>query len=367
MKKIFKNKALYFTVLLLSIMGLFYVYLSSSYSALTLFGNEKFFVIKHLIWLSVGLIGFHLVQFIPTKIIISLSKILYFICLVLLIGAVLAKNFDFLDAFFPSKLGARRWFNMPSKYFGVEFGFQPAELLKLVYSILLPSFLANIKGGKQNITKYLISFLLPVFLILMQPDFKSTLIIVAVGFSAVFFANYKIFTVLKVISPVLIIITLLLFTSTHSFRRIQTFLGTGDTNSEYHTKQIKIAVASGGINGVGIGKSIQKQDYLPEVAGDSIFAIIAEETGFLGSIFVVSLLYFLLYQIYISYKNCQDAYKKITIGCIMVWYSSQIFLNIGSMLQVIPLTGVPLPLISYGGSSLVFFLISFGLVLKYGD
>ena len=132
----------------------------------------------------------------------------------------------------------------------------------------------------------------------------------------------------------------------------------------YHITQILIALGSGGLFGVGLGNSVQKYGFLPEVTSDSIFAIIGEEFGFVGSTMIILILGFFLIKGYEIAKNARTDFGKYVVTGIMVWMSSQIFLNLMAMVKIMPLTGVPLPLLSYGGSSMVFGLLGLGIVLN---
>jgi cell division protein FtsW len=136
----------------------------------------------------------------------------------------------------------------------------------------------------------------------------------------------------------------------------------GDRNESYHVKQISIALGAGGFWGVGFGESRQKYQYLPEVASDSIFAVIGEEFGYIGTTFVIiAFTYLVLLGFNISRKAPDLLGRMLAVG-VTSWLGFQFFLNIAAMARLIPLTGVPIPLISYGGSSMVFSLMGLGVL-----
>ncbi len=138
----------------------------------------------------------------------------------------------------------------------------------------------------------------------------------------------------------------------------------------YHIRQVLLALGSGGIFGVGLGQSRQKFLFLPEAATDSIFAVIAEEVGFVGAIVLIGLFAAFVFRGLKIASNAPDKFSKILGTGIVVWIGTQVFLNIGSMVALIPLTGVPLPFFSYGGSALTMILIATGILLnisKYGE
>ena len=132
----------------------------------------------------------------------------------------------------------------------------------------------------------------------------------------------------------------------------------------YHLRQILIALGSGGLFGVGIGQSRQKHLFLPETATDSVFAVIAEEIGFVGATIVVALLVFFVLKAFKIARNAPDRYSQLLASGIAVWIGAQMFLNIASMVALTPLTGIPLPFFSYGGSSLTMMLLGIGILLN---
>jgi len=136
------------------------------------------------------------------------------------------------------------------------------------------------------------------------------------------------------------------------------------SGSAYHVRQILIALGSGGLFGVGIGHSRQKHLFLPETATDSVFAIIAEEVGFIGATALILILVAFLFQLIKIAKKAPDRFSFILASGIITWIGGQMFLNIGAMVALVPLTGIPLPFLSYGGSSLTMMLISIGILLN---
>jgi len=158
----------------------------------------------------------------------------------------------------------------------------------------------------------------------------------------------------------------LILSSPYRKQRLLTFLNpTSDPlGASYHIRQILIALGSGGLFGVGIGRSRQKFSYLPEATTDSIFAIVAEEIGFIGSALVIVIFINLIYRgIHIA-KNARSPFSQLLAGGITCWIGIQTLLNLAAMVALVPLTGIPLPLISYGGSSLVTVLTGIGLLLN---
>ena len=135
-------------------------------------------------------------------------------------------------------------------------------------------------------------------------------------------------------------------------------------SSSYHVKQILIALGSGGLTGVGIGNSLQKYAYLPESTTDSIFAIIAEELGFLGACFIIVVFLIIFWRSFLVAANAKDLFGKLLAGGISIFLAVQVLINLAAQTALLPLTGIPLPFISYGGSSLIVDLSSIGILLN---
>jgi cell division protein FtsW len=151
-------------------------------------------------------------------------------------------------------------------------------------------------------------------------------------------------------------------------QRLTALLSGNDADaSSYHVKQALMALGSGGIGGVGFGQSKQKYQYLPEVASDSIFAIIGEEFGFVGTACVVFAYLYLVYRGFVIAKNAPDLLGKLIATGVSSWLGIQFFVNVAAMTKIIPLTGVPIPLISYGGSSMVFSLMGLGILANINE
>ena len=159
-----------------------------------------------------------------------------------------------------------------------------------------------------------------------------------------------------------IFIFFILFNS-YSLNRVKTFLEVNSSEDQnYHQNQIEISLGSGGVFGIGLGKSRQKFSFLPEIYSDSIFAVIGEEAGMIGTYLVTFLIFYLVY-LGLKIASLQtDMYNKLLAVGISAWFGFQAVVNLASMAQLMPLTGVPLPLISYGGSSTIFLMTGLGIL-----
>ncbi|MEK7619293.1 MAG: putative lipid II flippase FtsW [Patescibacteria group bacterium] len=259
--------------------------------------------------------------------------------------------------------GARRWLHAG------PYLFQPSEFVKLTFLLYLATWLSK-KGEKhvQNFSYGFLPFLALLgtiaLLVIAQPDMGTMGIIVLIAFTMFAVGGAKFSHVTLAVFGGLIVAMVLVNTASYRFERFTTFLhpqqdpqGLG-----YHINQALLAVGSGGALGRGFGHSRQKFAYLPEVTGDSIFAIIAEELGFVLSIVLISLIMFLVFRGLAIARRTPDVFGRLVVVGVMSWIAFQSFINIGAMLSVLPLTGIPLPFISYGGSSLIILMAAAGIV-----
>lgn len=265
--------------------------------------------------------------------------------------------------------GAKRWINLG------PITFQPSELLKLGFIAYLASWISarknDIKSFKYGLFPFLIIVAFVGLILIAEPDI-GTLGVIAITSALMFFIGGGKFAqiALMVLLGAALLYGLVL-TNQHAMYRVQTFLNPSadPTGSGYQVKQALIAVGSGGIYGRGFGMSIQKFNYLPEPIGDSIFAVFAEEFGFIGSVALLALFLFFLYRGFLIVLRATDPFAKLLGAGILISIVIQSFINIGSMVSIIPLTGVPLIFVSQGGSALAIALLEIGILLnisKYG-
>ena len=263
--------------------------------------------------------------------------------------------------------GGERWVSL------ILFTFQPGELIKLSLIIYLASWLARTPLRAKNFAEGFVPFLLllgvVVGLLLLQPA-TSTAIIVAAGAVSLYFmggARIRFFA----LAAVMIVLTFSLILATadpkdYRIQRIKTFIGQSEDplGADYHISQTKLAIGAGGLTGVGFGQSTTKLSNLPEPLGDSIFAIVGEEFGFVGSMLLIALFTVFVMRGLVIAKKAPDPFGRlVTIGFISI-IGFQTFVNIAAISGVIPLTGVPLPFISYGGTALAVFLTMTGIIVN---
>ncbi len=337
-------------VLGLVIFGLIMVYDSSLVQGLKDFNDSYYYIRQQLIWVVLGFASMiFFSQFDYNSFKRFATPMLLFSFLLLL--AV------FIPGLGISGGGAHRWLKFGS------ITIQPTEIIKLTGVIFLSAVFE--KGAK------LIPFLatvLGVTLItgILQKDLGSTIVFVATSSLLYFASGAPIWQILISIPSGLGALALLIFTSPYRSKRILAFLDpfSDPQGSTYHILQVLIALGSGGLFGLGLGHSRQKFEYIPEVSTDSIFAIVGEELGFLGSIFLLCLFAALIIRGFKIAKNCADPFGKTLALGLTCWLGIQVVINLSSMTALLPLTGVPLPFISYGGSALVVNLTAVGILLN---
>jgi cell division protein FtsW len=345
------DRKLLFSTLLLTLLGLVAVADASAPIALSSFSDKFYFVKQQAIWGAIGL----LLLFLFSKIHYSFWEkiaIPLFIASVILLLAVLIPGIG------TEALGARRWILLAP----ISFSLQPSELAKLALAV----YFAKAASKDKKLLSYFIPLALLTLLIMLQPDLGTSLVIIGEGLSQIFLAGINLFhffgtTLLAVFASLVLILT-----SDYRKGRLLTFLEqTQDPLGKgYHIKQVLLALGAGGILGVGLGQSRQKYLFLPEAATDSIFAVIAEETGFIGAAILVFLFSFFIFRGFKIIGNAPDKFSQILSAGIVTWIGGQAILNIASMVALVPLTGIPLPFLSYGGSSLTMVLLATGILLN---
>ncbi len=260
--------------------------------------------------------------------------------------------------------GAQRWLNLGF------FKFQPSEMIKITTPMMISWYLSK-HGFPLKLKQLVIAGILicmPTLLIAKQPDLGTSLLVASSGAAVLFFAGLS-WRFMLITGIVLTSLTPVLWHFMHDYQRgrVLTFLNpeADPMGSGYHIIQSKIAIGSGGIYGKGwLGSTQSKLDYLPESSTDFIFAVFAEEFGLIGS-FVLLILYLLIIVrcLYIALE-AQDTYSRLLAGSLTFTFFVYIFVNIGMVIGILPVVGVPLPLVSYGGTSMVTLLASFGILMS---
>ncbi|MEK7589140.1 MAG: putative lipid II flippase FtsW [Patescibacteria group bacterium] len=254
------------------------------------------------------------------------------------------------------------------KVFGQTF--QPAEFIKLALVIYFAAWFGGRNDRIKNWTYGIIPFFLVVgfigLLLMLQPDLGTLIIVVAIALGVYLVAGvrWKDFAIMILIG--LLIGGGLIFLAPYRLNRVKTFLNPSfdPRGISYQLNQSLIAIGSGGVFGVGFGKSTQKFGFLPEAVGDSIFAVIVEELGLIGAGVLISLFLLLAFFMAQIAKKAPDKFAKLYVMGIATWIVVQVFINIAAVTGLGPLTGLPLPFVSYGGTATLALLSGIGIILN---
>lgn len=343
--------ALLLAVVGLTLFGLFMIFDASSYIAFRDFGDKYTYIKNQSLWVVIGFVALLGASYFD-------YRKLYNLALPILIAAIALLVLVFIPGFSVTALGATRWIN-----FGF-FVLQPSEFAKLALVIYLSAWFSTKEKGR--LPAFLLLVGLVIGLIMLQPDMGTAVIIFGVAVMLYFLSGASVLHILTIIPIVGILGFLLILIEPYRLSRLTTFLNpTQDIQtSSYHLRQILIALGSGGVFGVGLGNSLQKYAYLPEATTDSIFAIMAEEIGFFGVIIVIGIFLFIIYCGFTVAMNARDKFGKLLAGGITTFLAIQTLVNLGAQTALIPLTGVPLPFLSYGGSALVIDLLAIGIIIN---
>ncbi len=354
MKKI--DWTLLISVIVISVFGILMIYSASYIWAEYKYGDALKYVKNQGLFFIVGLILMIIISKIDYKIYLKKSNLILLFCLALLILVL-------IPGIGTVRNGSRSWFGIGS------FGIQPSEFTKLGLIIFVSKYLACNEKSTKNFKGILpiLGLLVLIFgLIMLQPDFGTGTIIVMsiIGLLFVGGVNFKYFIRLGIVGVVGIVG--LILAAPYRLSRILSFLNpwSDPLGSGFQIIQSLYAIGPGGLFGYGIGNSRQKHFFLPEPQTDFIFSIISEELGFLGCVIVVGLFIAICYTGFKISKNCEDKFGKYLSFGIIFQIAFQACLNLMVVVGLIPVTGVTLPFLSYGGSSLLITLCSIGIVLN---
>ena len=330
--------------------------------------SDSYFFIKQFVSFVLAAIAFVGAALIPYMIWVKHASKLLLLGLGACIALALAAAADL--PFAQPVNGAISWFNL-----GIFGSLQPAEILKFGLLAYLAVFLGKKKlDGTVNDLK---STLVPVgivsaislfLVVIVQRDLGTGISLMAIILTMLFVAglNRKVIGVLLAIT--MVIGTLFVVIAPHRVARVTTFLA-GDNVSKddpgaYHIYQAKIALGTGGMFGVGIGNSVQATGYLPESINDSVFAILGETFGFVGLVALMALFVALLMRLLKVMDHLVDVRLKLLVAGVFGWFGAHVILNIAAMLGIFPLTGITLPLLSFGGTSMIFLAAALGLIFQ---
>lgn len=319
-------------------------------------GSNIDLIIRQLTRLALGLFFFIGVANTPLRLLKSLSGWLYLVGVLLLLAVMF---------FGEVGKGAQRWLDL-----GI-IRFQPSEILKLAVPMMVASYLANrvLPIGLKDLLVSIVLVLIPVILIIRQPDLGTAILVGSAGFFVLFLAGVHWRVMLGLMFLMSLMTPLLWKFVLHDYQRsrILTILDpeSDPLGSGYHIIQSKIAIGSGGVYGKGWLNGTQSQlDFIPERSTDFIFSVFGEEFGFFGSTILILLYLSIIFRgLYIASRST-DNFGRLVAGAVSLTFFVYLFVNIGMVSGMLPVVGVPLPLISYGGTSMVTLLTGFGLIMS---
>lgn len=339
------------TTIILVLFGLLMIYDASSYVSFKDFGDKYHYIKDQISWAIIGFSGltfFSLFNY----------KKLYNLALPILILSIILLILVFIPGIGVYILGAHRW---------VDFRFftlQSSEFAKLALSIYLAAWFSGKETGR--LPAFLLLMGLVLGLVIAEPDMGTAVIILIQALAIYFLSGASVWQFIGILPVVGILGVILAKLEPYRAERLSTFFNFNQSiqGSSYHVRQILIALGSGGLTGVGIGNSLQKYGFLPENTTDSIFAIIAEEFGLIGSSLVIAVFVFIIILGFRISSRAHDNFGKLLGGGITILLAFQTIINLASQTALLPLTGVPLPFISYGGSALIVNLAAIGILIN---
>ena len=351
------DKKLLFLVLFIIVFGLIMIYSSSNVWANYKYNDPYKFLKMQTIFFLVGLILMYILSKIDYHLYLKYSNKILLVCFILLILVL-------IPGIGRVRNGSRSWLGIGS------LGIQPSEFAKLGLTIFISKYISNNKKDMKNIIRGVFPILgiIGIFflLIMLEPDFGTAMVIVLSLIILIFISGVKISFFLKTALLGLLGIVGIIIAAPYRIKRIISFLNpwSDPLGSGYQILQSLYAIGPGGLLGQGFMKSRQKYFYLPEPQTDFIFSIISEEFGFLGVLIVSILFVLIFYRCLMISLKCNDMFGKLLSFGLSIGLIVQASLNLMVVVGLIPVTGVTLPFLSYGGSSLLVSMASIGIILN---
>lgn len=361
----FFDYSLLFIVLFLLGFGLVMIYSASSYEAFQEFQDAAYYLKKQLTAIIIGLVMMVVVANIPYHFWEKFYLLGYIVSMALVPLVLTPLGVE--------SHGARRWIRIP----GIGLNLQPAEVAKLGMILFLAVMVCKMGKGVRSMKGFIFMVLLPMPVVLevylITKNLSSAIIILGISVLMVFVASpdYKKFVIMGAagVAAVALLVFLIVSSGGEGGFRSERIVAWLDPESQaqskgFQTLQALYAIGSGGIWGKGLGQSMQKLSFLPEAQNDMIFSIICEELGLFGAIAIILMFIMLLWRMMVIANNASDLFGAMLVVGVMGHIAIQAILNIAVVTNTIPNTGISLPFISYGGSSVMFLLIEIGLVLS---
>lgn len=335
---------------ILCLVGLFFVFEASTAESFAMVGHQYHFLRQQSIWMLLGIVALLIGRLWPIGFWRQTAVLWYGLGVGLLLAV-------FLPGIGLELNGAHRWLNL---------GFtllQPVEFFKFALVIFFASWMTK----HQRLGAFLLFIGVPALLIILQPDLGSLLVTQWIAFGMYFLAHGSIRKLMPFIGFGVLLLVIVILLSPYRLQRLTTYLDPEKDpyGAGFHVRQVTLALGNGGLFGQGIGNSRQKYHYIPEASSDSIFAVVAEEIGFIGAVFLILLFGYFIYLLYqLTGLTEPDSFARLVGYGILLWVSGQIILNLSAAVALVPLTGIPLPFFSYGGSSILMLFFIMGVLLN---
>ncbi|MED5354372.1 MAG: FtsW/RodA/SpoVE family cell cycle protein, partial [Bacteroidota bacterium] len=328
-------------------------------------GNTFNYLFKHFIHLSLGFLIMYMVHKVPYRYFKGISILMIPVILVLLAYTI------FQPSITDSMTNSSRWIKIPI----LGFGFQPSTLASIIILIYVARYLSKIKDKIITFSQTIIPLWIPVFLTIMlilPANFSTTAILFSMVMLLCFLGGYPIKYLIGILASAVILFSIFIL-SVRAYpdlfpnrvdtwkNRIENFIDSKETKANYQIEKAKIAIATGGIKGLGPGKSVQK-NFLPQSSSDFIFAIIIEEFGLIGGLTLMSLYLWFLFRIIIISNKSASVFGSLLAIALGIPIVFQALVNMAVAVQLFPVTGQPLPLISSGGTSIWMTCLAIGII-----
>ena len=345
-------------VLVLLIVGLIFVYSSSYVLADLEYGDPNYFIKRQVMFAVLGLMGLVIAMQIDYRYLRRLSPLL-------MLGALVALGAVLLPGFGVEANGAQRWIQVGSLP-----PLQPSEFAKLAVLIYMAAWLSSRGDTLRDFSLGVLPFVgmvgLVGALVLAEPDLGTAMMIAIITGTLFFIAGARLVHVIALAGSGVFATLLLIVTGGYRMDRILSFTSaeSDPTGVGFQTLQLLVAFGSGGVWGMGLGVSRQKFFYVPGSHTDGVLAIVGEEIGLVGVLVVLGLFLVLFWRGWTIMRRAPDTFGSLLVAGVLAWFAFQLLINVGGVTRLIPLTGIPLPFLSAGGSSLLVSLVAIGLLLS---
>ena len=333
--------SLLFLIIFLLCFGLIMLYSTSSYYGSTRFNDAAYYVKRQMYASALGIVAMLFISRIPYKFWMQLSTLAYFVALVLCTAVIFVGT---------SAKGQSRWLRIG------PIQFQPSEIAKIAVIIFLATIIYK--------TPKIMLLISPVLAVVAYNNLSTAIIILGIAVCMLFVASPKYLQFILMGIGVCLFGALFILLASYRAERVMIWLHPEDYEKGYQTLQGLYAIGSGGLFGKGLGESMQKLGFIPEAQNDMIFSVICEELGLFGAVCLILLYLLIIWRLMIIANNASDLYGALIVVGIMAHLSIQVLLNIAVVTNTIPNTGVSLPFISYGGTSISILLAEMGLALS---